>query len=81
VEANQYKYPLIEIEWDDSVTEDGWTDVPEALEPHLTISIGFLIKETKIHILIASSYDESHVMGKLQIPKKTIKSRKEITFK
>lgn len=74
----KYKYKLIEIEWDDAQTDDGWEEAPDDLEPALAITVGFLIRETKDHLLIASTYDEKHTNARLQIPKKMIVSRKEL---
>ena len=74
----KFKYPLFHIEWDDATTDNGWEEVPENLEPSLAITVGFLVRETKDHLLIASTYDETHTNARLQIPKKLIKSRKEI---
>jgi len=80
-EAAAYKYSLIEITWDDAATDSGWEDVPKKLEPSLAMTVGFLVRETKDHILVASTYDDNHTNARIQIPKKLIKSRKEITFK
>lgn len=76
-----YKYMVIEVRWDDAENNSGWSDIPEKLEPSIATTIGFLVKESRSHILIASSYDDININCTLQIPKKMIKSRKEITFK
>lgn len=74
----KYKFKLIEVTWDDAQTDDGWGEAPEVLEPALVTTVGFLVRETKEHLLIASSYDDKHTNGRIQIPKGMIKSRKEI---
>lgn len=74
----KYKYKLYEIIWDDAQTDDGWDEPPEDLKPAVAVTVGFVVRETKNHILIASTYDESHTNGRLQIPKKMIISKKEI---
>lgn len=74
----KYKFKLVEITWDDASTDDGWAAAPENLEPQLATTVGFVVRETKDHILIASTYDENHTNGRIQIPKKMIKSKKEI---
>lgn len=81
VESSSYKYPLVEVQWDDAEVDTGWTETPDKLEPSIATTVGFLVKETRNHILIASTYDELHINGTIQIPKKMIKTRKEITFK
>lgn len=78
VNTAKYKYKLIEVVWDDSITDSGWEATPENLEPSLAVTVGFLVRETQEHILIASTYDEDHTNARLQIPKKCIKSRKEL---
>ncbi len=68
-----YKYPIVVIIWDDAETAGGWEEVPEEMKPALATSMGFLVKESDDHILIASSYDDKHTNGRLQIPKGMIK--------
>ena len=73
-----YKYPLIEVIWDDASTDNGWEPVPEALSPELVTTVGFLVRETEKHLLIASSYDPNHTNGRIQIPIGMVTSRKVI---
>lgn len=77
---SNYKYPLVEVLWDDAEVDSGWVETPDKLEPSIATTVGFLVKETKSHILVASSYDDARINGTIQIPKKMIKLRKEITF-
>lgn len=72
-----YKYPVVVIIWDDAETAGGWEEIPEEIKPAIATSMGFLIKESDDHVLIASSYDERHVNGRLQIPRGMIK---QITY-
>jgi hypothetical protein len=79
--STEYKYPLIEVQWDDAVSDVGWESIPDKLEKSIATTVGFLVRETKDHLLIASTYDDNHTNARIQIPKKMIQSRKEITFK
>lgn len=71
-----YKYPLVEVIWDDASTDNGWEEPPEKLVPELVTTVGFLVRETATHILIANSYDPNHTNGRIQIPTGMIISRK-----
>lgn len=74
--STSYKYPLIEVIWDDASTDNGWEAVPESLVPELVTTVGFLVRETDKHLLIASSYDPNHTNGRIQIPLGMVVSRK-----
>ena len=69
------KYPLCEVIWDDaSELTAGWTDQIEKTEPALALSVGFLVRETKDHIVIAQDLDEAgHHNGRSQIPRGMVK--------
>ena len=75
---DKYKYKLVHLTWDDAQSDMGWEEVPEKLEPSIAITVGFLIRETKDHLLIASTYDEDTTNARIQIPKKMILTRKEV---
>jgi hypothetical protein len=64
------------VTWDDAAGfRHGWTSKEEQLIPQLAVSVGFLIRETEDHILIAQDTDAdgSH-NGRGQIPRGMIKS-------
>lgn len=71
-------FPMVEVVWNDaSALTDGWTKDIEKDEPALALSVGFLIRETKEHIVIAQDVDaEGHHNGRSQIPKGMVKSLK-----
>jgi hypothetical protein len=76
----KFKYPLICIKWDDACADNSWVDLKDPeLKEAVVITLGFLIKENKKHILIASTYDEANMNCSIQIPKHSIISREEIT--
>jgi hypothetical protein len=72
-----YRFQLVEIRWDDAAASNSW-ERPEhmALDPQIVITVGFVVKENKKHMVIASTYDETHVNAAIQIPKSMIVSRK-----
>jgi hypothetical protein len=71
-------YPLVEVIWNDaSELTSGWTDEIEKDEPQLALSVGFLVRETKEHIIIAQDTDEhGHHNGRSQIPRGMVKKIK-----
>lgn len=71
-----FKYPLVYIEWDDAEADNGWEEAPVDLKEAIAITVGFLVRETEKHLLIASSYDNHHTNGRLQIPRGMVKSMK-----
>lgn len=50
--------PVLAV-WVDAVSEDSWTDLPEAkdLELHTIHTLGFLFHEDERRILIAANWD------------------------
>jgi len=71
-------YDLIEVVWDDAAGfRHGWTAKEETLIPQLAISVGFLIRESEDHILIAQDTDaEGSHNGRSQIPKGMVRNQK-----
>lgn len=68
-EDMKYKYPLVEIVWDDAETDPSWRNLSDVNPKHaLVVTVGFLIKETEKHIVIASTYSEEAVIATIQIP-------------
>ena len=68
-------YPLVEVIWDDAAgLKDGWKATHESLDPYIALSVGFLLRDTGEHILIAQDTDEngSH-NGRTQIPRGMVK--------
>ena len=50
-----------------------YTIPPKGLEEKLALTVGFVIKETKKHILLANTIDGHMSNGRLQIPKAMIR--------
>lgn len=76
MESGKYKFDLVEIIWDDAECGEGWDVAPTKLEEKLSVTIGFKLKETKKHILVAHTVDHNEVVntnGRIQIPKGMIK--------
>ena len=74
----QAKYDMVEVIWDDAAgLRHGWEDTVEKLEPQIVLSVGFLIRETPDHIIIAQDTDsDGQHNGRSQIPRGMIKSIK-----
>lgn len=71
-------YPLVEIHWDDATgLRHGWESDVDSIELAIVLSVGFLIKETESHIIIAQDLSpEGEHNGRSQIPKGMIKATK-----
>lgn len=77
------KYDLVEVWWDDaSALDAGWTDKVEEPVPQMCLSVGFLIKETDKHVIIAMDLDpEGKHNGRSQIPQGMVKKMKVLKKK
>lgn len=74
-----YKYPLVEILWDDAEVTNHWEDNSETVVNEvLCTTVGFLVKETDTHLVIASTYAEDLTNARIQIPKGMVKTRKAL---
>lgn len=63
------RFDLVEVIWDDATTLDGWSDDADELRPCLVLSVGFLVKKTKNHIVLAQDIaPDGHAHGRGQIP-------------
>lgn len=71
-------YNLVEVIWNDaSALEHGWSQEVGEDEPKLALSVGFLIRETDEHIVIAQDTDsEGNHNGRSQIPRGMVKNIK-----
>ena len=87
--AKQKAPKLIYLEWSDACTEGGWKTYEQALKwsqdaNWQVCEVGWLIKETKQYIVIASTYSEENLHegpmfnGFTKIPKTWIRKRKVI---
>jgi hypothetical protein len=68
-------YPLVEVWWDDAAAlTHGWKTKEEfereSIKPEIMISVGFLLKETEDHVIIAMDLDKDGASNqRSQIPK------------
>lgn len=77
-------YKLVYIEWEDSrlpTSKWSWLSDYEDIETVTCVSIGYLIKETKTAIALASDFgditqEEMQVTGISQIPKSAIRFKR-----
>ncbi len=79
----KHKYPAYLIEWDDAMADASWEELKkEDIKQSTCFTLGFLIAETRKHIVIASTYDNDseHTNARLQIPKGMIISRRKINL-
>lgn len=68
-------FDMVEVIWNDaSDLTSGWTNTISDDEPALALSVGFLIRKTEEHIVIALDTDgDGHHNGRSQIPTGMVK--------
>lgn len=76
-------FPAVMVYWDDATElPAGWTDEVGKVEPAMALSVGFLIKETRDHIILALDIDPNgHHNGRSQIPRGMVKKIKVLKKK
>ncbi len=76
------KYPLVEVIWDDATSiSQGWKNKEEfdkeLIKPEIVLSVGFLVKDSTEHIILAMDTDsDGDHASRSQIPKGMIKKIK-----
>ncbi len=72
-----YRYDLIEVQWADAATEHGWEDSDSLSDgEEIAVTVGFPVKESELHLWIASTYDTSaQHNARIKIPKGMIRKR------
>lgn len=76
------KYPLVEVIWDDATSiSQGWKNKEEfdkeLIRPEIVMSVGFLVKDSAEHIILAMDTDsDGDHASRSQIPKGMIKKIK-----
>lgn len=85
--TDSWPYPLVEVVWDDAANDNGWEIASEVeMGEELVMTVGFLIKKTRKHILLAASLSkagegEYHTNTRQQIPCGMIKSMRVLVPK
>lgn len=68
----KYKYDLVEIQWMDAVTHNGWLNFDEIqieAGPSTTMTVAFLIKEDDKAYYLASTYHDVETNAQITVPK------------
>ncbi len=67
-------YDIVAVVWDDAEVDSGWDKVGEPKES-LALTVGFLIKKTRKHLVIAGSITsgEYNTNQRIQIPRGMVK--------
>ena len=74
---NESKYPIVKITWNDASSDDNEWKHEEDLDDNdeLVTTIGYLVKETKNFVWIASSTYERYNNNRTKIPKLMVMSK------
>lgn len=67
---------VIYVEWIDAVADGSWETHDKAEDVHLCQTIGYLIKETKLGLVIASTLSGKESNARITIPKAWIQKKK-----
>jgi len=83
VKRPEQHYPMVEVVWDDAAgLRHGWLYKSDPVVPQLALSVGFLIKDSDDHIIIATDTDgDGSHNGRTQIPRGMIKTMKVLRKK
>ena len=73
--AVRLKYPpIVAVLWDDATALDGWSSGHDEVKPCHVLSVGFLVRKTKKHIVLAQDISpDGQQCGRGQIPKGMVK--------
>jgi hypothetical protein len=75
------KHRIVEVHWTDAVVGSGetWAELSELKNKAMpSISVGFLVKESKDSITLAALKNEHHVALTLTIPRRMIDSMRDL---
>jgi hypothetical protein len=69
------KYPIVLVVWDDATEIDGWSEGDDEIKPCLVQSVGYLVRKTKHHIVLAQDIAPDGMQcGRGQIPRGMVKN-------
>jgi len=74
-----YLYDLVELQWLDAVTHNGWLELDELQKensPSHTITVAFLVKEDTTALYLASTYHDVETNAQITVPKGMVLSLK-----
>ena len=77
------KLEKVYLEWTDAAGREGWENVEHVLQTDYkkpVVTIGFILKEDKIELIITGSYDEcnDNCLSYIVIPKSAIRKRMRV---
>lgn len=74
----KYRFPLVEIIWDDAESGIPEWILPDDIDTALptVTTVGFLVKESDSAYVIASTITADHINGQFKIPKAMVKEYK-----
>lgn len=75
-----YTLKIIYIEWIDAVADSGWEEYDKSDDVHHCKSIGYLVKETKEGICLASTISDKESNARITIPKAWIRKRRTVVI-
>lgn len=72
-------HPIVAVLWDDATAIDGWSHGEDEPKPCLILSVGFLVKKTKHHIILAQDLAPDGMQcGRGQIPRGMVRQIKTL---
>lgn len=75
------KHKVVLIEWIDAVTEQGWQKPADLMDAPTCLTIGFLVKETKLSISVAATISDDEVNAVQTIPRAMVVRKRYVKIK
>lgn len=69
---------IVYVKWIDAVSDAGWAPADKVDDVHECETIGYLIKETELGLVIASTISQKESNARITIPKAWIKRKKYV---
>ena len=68
----------VEIQWEDVYTAIGWHTPDVVPEPAVITQVGYVLRKTRKHLILVSSYDEEHVGDVTNIPLSLVRKMRRV---
>ncbi len=67
------------VEWEDSaIPPDPWMDHDDDVRPVVATTVGYLVRRSKKHVLMANSLTGRQMGGVMSIPRSAVRSMKRL---
>lgn len=78
MKPKKQKPRMVHLYWIDAVADSEWTEFDKADDIHVCETIGFLIKETKLGLVVASTISGDECNARITIPKAWVRKKRYV---